>query len=497
MPPWAATSWRRLGACRPAAAYDLRVAQRGDLRGRVAELCHHFVRVLAQQRRALHFRVAVRQLDRVADRKVSPARRVVDLDDGAGRAQPLVGGDLLHRQDRPAGDVELVQDVHRLELGLRHRPLLDAREDRLQVLQARRRLGVLGVGDPAFLADDLADRRPGGRLRDEIDVGVRVRLPALALEDPARLAAARGVAGARHGLAERAVGVLRVLVHHAGAVEALLVAQLHAAQVEHGVLHRRQHLLAAAGRVALVERGDDAQRQVQPGARVADLRAGDERRAVVEARRRRRAAGALGDVLVDLAVGVLAGAEALHRRDDHARVERVDVLPGEAHAVQRAGGEILDEDVTRLDEPVDDLLALRVLRVDGDRALVVIQHREVEAVGVGHVAQLAARRVTLARLLDLDHVGAEPGQQLRAGRTGLHVGEVEDAYAIKCLAQVSSPCVVEPVAPSCVTESPSIGAVEGPDYVVCGERPGRPSGRSRHAGMNRVRPVTCPVSSDQ
>ena len=50
------------------------------------------------------------------------------------------------------------------------------------------------------------------------------------------------------------------------AVEALLVAQLDAAQVEHAVLHRGQHLLAAAGRLALVERRDDAERQMQPRA---------------------------------------------------------------------------------------------------------------------------------------------------------------------------------------------------------------------------------------
>ena len=107
---------------------------------------------------------------------------------------------------------------------------------------------------------------PHRRLRDEVDVGVGVVLPALALEDPAGLAAARGIAGARHRVAEFLLGILRVFVHHAGAFQPLLVAQLDAAQVQHRVLHRRQHLLAAAGGVALVERGDDAQSQVQAGA---------------------------------------------------------------------------------------------------------------------------------------------------------------------------------------------------------------------------------------
>ena len=201
-----------------------------------------------------------------------------------------------------------VEDVHRLELGLGHRPLLDLAEDLHQVRQPPLRRRVARVGQPFRPADHFADVLPHGRLRDEIDVGVGIGLPALALQDPARLAAARCIAGARHRFEELAVRILRILFHHLGAVEPLLVAQLDAAKVEHAVLHRRQHLLAAARRVALIERRDDAECQMQARARVADLRAGDQRRTVVEARRRRRAAGALRDVLVDLAV--LVGARA-------------------------------------------------------------------------------------------------------------------------------------------------------------------------------------------
>src|SRR5207302_5833451 len=102
--------------------------------------------------------------------------------------------------------------------------------------------------------------------------------------------------------------------------EALLIAQLHARQIEHAVLHRAQHPLAAAGALALDQRAADAEREMQPGARVADLRAGDERRTLAEAGGGGRAAGALRDVLVDLAILVRTGAEALHRGDDDARV---------------------------------------------------------------------------------------------------------------------------------------------------------------------------------
>ena len=48
---------------------------------------------------------------------------------------------------------------------------------------------------------------------------------------------------------------------------------------------------------------------------------------------------------------------------------RRDRVVAEPHAVERAGGEVLDQHVAGLDQPLDDLLALLVLGVDGDRAL--------------------------------------------------------------------------------------------------------------------------------
>src|SRR4029077_4176695 len=229
------------------------------------------------------------------------------------------------------------------ELGPGHGPPLDALEDLLEPGQAGRRLGIVRMGLPGWLADQVADLLPHRRLGDEVDVGVGIGLPTLALQDDAGLAAAGVVAGTRRRLAERdALAELRVF-RQRPVREALLVAQLHAAEVQHTVLHGRQHPLAAARALALVERAHDAQRQVQAGAGVADLRAGHQRQAVMEAGGRGRTAGTLRHVLIDLAVLVGAGAEALHGGHDHARVERMDALPGEAHAVERAGGEVLDQ----------------------------------------------------------------------------------------------------------------------------------------------------------
>ncbi len=220
-------------------------------------------------------------------------------------------------------------------------------------------LGVIGMGLPARLADHIADLLPDRSLGDEIDVGVGIGLPALALQDAPGLAAAGIVAGARHRLAERnAFAELAVFLQRAMR-EALLVAQLDAREVENTVLHRGGDLLSASAHGALVKRGDDAERQMQSGAAVADLRAGDERKPVAKTRGRRRAAGALRDVLVNLAVFIGAGTETLDRRHDQFRIDALNLLPGKSHAIEHAGAEIFHQHVALLDQRGEDFLALR------------------------------------------------------------------------------------------------------------------------------------------
>ena len=214
-------------------------------------------------------------------------------------------------------------------------------------------------------------------------------------------------------------------------LETLLIAQFDARQIEHAVLHGAEHFLAAAGADALIERGDDAEREMQPGAGIADLRAGDKRRPVAEAGGRGRAAGALRDVLIDLAVLVGARAEALHRGDDHARIELVDVLPGQPHAVERAGREILDQHVALLDQTIEDFLALGMLGVDRDRTLAAVEHGEIEAVGAFDVAQLLRVMSPTPGRSTLITSAPMIGEKLRAGRPRLHMGEVEDLDAVE------------------------------------------------------------------
>src|SRR6266568_291689 len=109
----------------------------------------------------------------------------------------------------------------------------------------------------------------------------------------------------------------------------------------------------------------------------------------------------------------------------------MDLLPAEAEPVEHAGPEILHDDVALPQQVDEHLLALGGLHVDRDRALVAVEHREIQAVGVRHVAQLPTRRVAL-RVLELDDVGAHPGEQLRAGRPRLPVRHVENANSLEC-----------------------------------------------------------------
>src|SRR5665213_1226727 len=114
------------------------------------------------------------------------------------------------------------------------------------------------MGFPTRLADHVADLLPHRRLGDEIDVGVRIVFPALALENTARLTATGIVPRTWRRVAERDAFAVLAVLGQRSRLETLLIAQLDAAKVEHAVLHRDADPLALAGVGALIERGDNA-----------------------------------------------------------------------------------------------------------------------------------------------------------------------------------------------------------------------------------------------
>src|SRR6202035_922170 len=105
-----------------------------------------------------------------------------------------------------------------------------------------------------------------------------------------------------------------------------------------------------------------------------------------------------------------------------------------------AGAEVLGDDVAVLDQPPRDLLALLGLEVEDKALLATVEQQEEEAIEVGvvHVPQ-PPRPVAMRRPLDLDHLGAEPRQHLRARRPRLVVGEIDDSDAVEGLAHVDLP----------------------------------------------------------
>ena len=128
---------------------------------------------------------------------------------------------------------------------------------------------------------------------------------------------------------------------------------------------------------------------------------------------------------------MVAVAEALDRCQDHLGVEFLDAFPGKAHAVQGAGAEVLNQHIAFFDQLFQYSLAFRFFGVQRQRALVAVEHGEVQGIDVWNVTQLAAGHVAGTGALDLDNVGAKPGQQLGTGRAGLHVREVDDFDAVE------------------------------------------------------------------
>src|SRR5262249_13943491 len=62
--------------------------------------------------------------------------------------------------------------------------------------------------------------------------------------------------------------------------------------------------------------------------------------------------------------------------------------------------------------------------------------REIEAVDAWNVTQLATRRISLARFLDFDNIGAKPRQNLCTGRSRLDMCHVQDPNTFQSLSHV-------------------------------------------------------------
>jgi hypothetical protein len=128
-------------------------------------------------------------------------------------------------------------------------------------------------------------------------------------------------------------------------------------------------------------------------------------------------------------------AEAGDRAIDQPRVVGRQALIVEAEFGEPADLEILDQHVRARGKLAHDAAALLALEVELDRSLaavggVEIGSAEVAAAGGGDERRSPAAGVVAGALaLDLDHIGAEVGQDLPGPRPGQDAGELQHAQA--------------------------------------------------------------------
>src|SRR4029077_13157878 len=166
------------------------------------------------------------------------------------------------------------------------------------------------VADQALSADGLQQPVPmpvAGTRR--VDEAVVVETSALAF-----------VEAAGRGRTERAA----IARAHRRLAAGGLARERDAAEVDHGVLHRHFDVLAPAGALALVKRGQDADGAVQAGARVTDGRSGLERLGLRRPRQAQRSAHGLSDHVEAHVVLVRAVAEPFDLRVDEPGIDLPD-----------------------------------------------------------------------------------------------------------------------------------------------------------------------------
>jgi hypothetical protein len=109
---------------------------------------------------------------------------------------------------------------------------------------------------------------------------------------------------------------------------------------------------------------------------------------------------------------------------DQPRVQPDQPGVGQAEPLRRGRREVLQQHVAAADQALEDRLALRRLQVQGQAALAAVGAEEIGSAPVHHRRPAAV--LVAGEVLDLDHLGAEVGEELAAGWAGQHAAEVED-----------------------------------------------------------------------
>ena len=194
-------------------------------------------------------------------------------------------------------------------------------------------------------------------------------------------------------------------------------------QVHHGLKQRAGDLLALAGPVTLLQRGEDGD-HAEHSAGDVDHRSAGAQRPPRRARHVGQAAHHLHHLVERGAILVGTTEEALLRAVDQPRVQRREVVVAEAELLHRPLAEVLDHHVGARRQAPRQLEPARVLEVQAEALLVAVVHGEV----AGARAEQRARGIATDRL-DLDDLGAELDQDGAHGGPHHHVRELDDLDA--------------------------------------------------------------------
>ena len=105
----------------------------------------------------------------------------------------------------------------------------------------------------------------------------------------------------------------------------------------------------------------------------------------------------------------------------------------DAELLDRADAKVLQHDVGALEEAEEELLALRMLEIDLDAALVPVQADEVRRLVVVEGWSPGACDVSVSGRLDLDDLRAVVAEHRRRERTCQRVRKIEDGDVLESL----------------------------------------------------------------
>lgn len=219
-----------------------------------------FFGVLAQERRPRDIYPGVREFDRHADVVPLSTRRMIELHIHLAQLYMIIFGDIPGVHDRAARDANVGENRHEFALGVGGRELLDQLPHFPLILTPLVERGEAWIVDQRPATDALGKPVPHLLLHHHVDIVVRAA--GLALDCVAHQGAAGVVRGSRHRLASgRGLRILRKRT----VSKPLVVAPLDAAKIHYGVHHRAFDVLAFAGMGALLQRGQDADDEMQAG----------------------------------------------------------------------------------------------------------------------------------------------------------------------------------------------------------------------------------------